>query len=143
MKNMIFGTYEHSVDKKNRMFLPAKVREYMGENIIMVKSLSGKCIALYPEAEWEKFEEKLEALPKITASDVFRKVYSSLSIVQTDANGRILIPQNLCEYAELEKNVVVIGVGTHAEIWSDVNRAAQCEKENSPDLLDTLREIGL
>jgi len=143
MKNMIFGTYEHSIDKKNRMFLPAKVREYMGENIILVKSLSGKCINLYPETEWEKFEEKLESLPKVTASAVFRKVYSSLTILQTDSNGRILIPQKLCEYAELEKNVVVLGVGKHAEIWSDANYAAQDEDENTEDLMATLREIGL
>lgn len=142
MRNKFFGEYAHTIDKKNRMFLPAKVRDEMSERIFMVKSLSCKCIALYPEEEWEKFEEKLDAIPNISGSDVVRKIFSSLNIVQTDAQGRVLIPQNLCDYAELEKNVVVIGAGKHVEIWSDVNRKAQEEKENSPELLAMLRELG-
>lgn len=142
MKNKFFGEYAHTIDKKNRMFLPAKVREEMSEKIYMIKSLSCKCIALYPEEEWEKLEEKLESVPGISGSDVFRKIYSSLNILSTDSQGRVLIPQPLCEYAELEKNVVVIGAGKYVEIWSDVNRKEQEVKENSPDLLAMLRELG-
>lgn len=143
MKNRMLGRYEHTIDKKKRMFLPAKIRECAGEKIILVKSLSGNCIALYPEEEWEKFEEKLEAIPQITGISVIRKIYSSMAVVETDAQGRILIPSDLCEYAQLEKNVVIIGCGKHAEIWSDVNRAEESEKENSPELITLLREMGL
>ncbi|MBE6573911.1 MAG: division/cell wall cluster transcriptional repressor MraZ [Ruminococcaceae bacterium] len=142
MRTRLFGEYAHTIDKKKRMFLPAKIRDGIGENIIMIKSLSAKCIALYPESEWEKFEEKLESIPDVSGSDVVRRIYSSLAEVQTDPQGRILIPQNLCDYAELEKNVVVIGAGKHAEIWSDVNRGVQAEKENSPELLALIRELG-
>lgn len=142
MSSRIYGQYNHTIDKKKRMFLPAKVRETMGENIIMVKSLSAKCIALYPEDEWEKFEEKLDKLPEVSGISIRRKIYSSMEVAQTDAQGRVLIPQALCDYAELEKNVVVIGAGHHAEIWSDVNREAEIENENSPELLAKLAEIG-
>lgn len=142
MKIRLCGEYAHTIDKKNRMFLPAKIRDGIGEKIIMIKSLSAKCIALYPESEWEKFEEKLDSIPDVSGSDVVRRIYSSLAEVQTDPQGRILIPQNLCDYAELEKNVVVIGAGKHAEIWSDANRGVQAEKENSPELLAVIRELG-
>lgn len=142
MKIRLCGEYAHTIDKKNRMFLPAKIRDGIGEKIIMIKSLSAKCIALYPESEWEKFEEKLENIPDVSGSDVVRRIYSSLAEVQTDPQGRILIPQNLCDYAELDKNVVVIGAGKHAEIWSDTNRGVQAEKENSPELLAVIRELG-
>lgn len=142
MKNRMLGRYEHTIDKKKRMFLPAKIRDCLGEDIYLIKSLSGKCIALYPEEEWEKFEAKLEAIPEITGIRVLRKIYSSMAVVQTDAQGRILIPSDLCEYAGLEKDVVVIGCGKHAEIWSAADREEEAERENDPDLIDLLREIG-
>ncbi len=138
----LYGEYNHTIDKKKRMFLPAKIRDAIGEKFFMVKSLSAKCIALYPEEVWEKFEEKLDALPEVDGISIKRKIFSSMEETSVDAQGRILIPTNLCEYAELEKNVVVIGAGRHAEIWSDVNRAAEIEKENSPELLAMLSQLG-
>ncbi len=140
---MLFGEYKHTIDKKKRMFLPAKMRDAFGEKVIMVKSLSAKCIALYPEEEWKKFEEKLDAVPEISGVSIRRKIYSSMEVIEPDPQGRILVPQNLFDYAELEKNTVVIGAGHHAEIWSDVNREAEAEKENSPELLAMLTAIGL
>ena len=142
MATRLFGQYNHTLDKKNRMFLPAKIRENIGEKFFMVKSLSAKCIALYPEEVWEKFEEKLDALPEVNGMSIKRKIYSSMEEASVDSQGRILIPQGLCDYAELEKNVTVIGAGKHAEIWSDVNRAAEAEKENSPELLAMLTDLG-
>ena len=138
----LYGEYNHTIDKKKRMFLPAKIRDAIGEKFFMVKSLSARCIALYPEEVWEKFEEKLDALPEIDGISIKRKIFSSMEETSVDSQGRILIPAKLCEYAELEKNVVVIGAGRHAEIWSDVNRAAEVEKENSPELLAILSQLG-
>ena len=137
------GTYKHTIDKKNRMFLPAKIRANIGESFIAAKSLSAKCIALYPEEVWEEFESSLKALPKVTGEPIRRKVFSAMEVLTPDEKGRILLPSELCEYAELEKNIVVIGVDDHAEIWSDVNRAAEIEKENSPDLLEQISALGL
>ena len=140
MKIRLYGEYSHTIDKKNRMFLPAKIRDGIGENIIMIKSLSAKCIALYPESEWEKFEEKLESLPDVSASDVVRRIYSSMSEVQTDPQGRILIPQNLREHAELGHDVVVIGNINRAEIWNPERWEEEkiiCSPENAVALLES------
>lgn len=137
------GTYKHTIDKKKRMFLPAKIRASIGDTFIVSKSLSAKCIALYPEDVWSEFEESIKALPKVTSEPIKRRIFSSTEEMSADEQGRILLPGELCEYAELEKNIVVIGVGDHAEIWSDVNRAAAEVQENSDDLLEQLAALGL
>ena len=137
------GTYKHTIDKKNRMFLPAKIRANIGEKFIAAKSLSAKCIALYPEEVWEEFEAALKALPKVTGEPIRRKVFSAMEELTPDEKGRILIPAELCTYAELEKDIVVIGVDDHAAIWSDTNRAIEIEKENSPELLEQIAALGL
>lgn len=137
------GTYKHTIDKKNRMFLPAKIRANIGEKFIVAKSLSAKCIALYPEEVWEEFESALKALPKVTGEPIRRKVFSAMEEITPDEKGRILLPAELCQYAELEKDIVVIGVDDHAEIWSDINRAIEIEKENSPELLEQIAALGL
>lgn len=137
------GTYKHTIDKKNRMFLPAKIRANIGEKFIVAKSLSAKCIALYPEEVWQEFEDALKALPKVTGEPIRRKVFSAMEEITPDEKGRILLPQELCEYAELDKNIVVIGVDDHAEVWSEANRALETEKENSPELLAQIAALGL
>ncbi len=137
------GTHKHTIDKKKRMFLPSKIRENIGETFIVTKSLSAKCIALYPEEVWKDFEEALNALPRVAGDPIKRKIFSSMEEMSVDSQGRILLPTELCEYAGLEKNVVVIGVGDHAEIWSDVRRAEAEEGENSPELLEQIISLGL
>ena len=137
------GTYKHTIDKKNRMFLPAKIRANIGEKFIAAKSLSAKCIALYPEEVWEEFEAALKGLPKVTGEPIRRKVFSAMEELTPDEKGRILIPAELCRYAGLEKDVVVIGVDDHAEIWSDVNRAEAEIVENSEELLEQISALGL
>lgn len=142
MGNRLYGEYKHTIDKKKRMFLPSKIRNCLGENIIMVKCLSSKCIAVYPEEEWERFEAKLDSLSELDGELVRRMIYSSMEITQADAQGRILVPVGLCEYAELEREVIILGAGHRAEIWNEENRAASAKEENSPDLLAKLKEIG-
>lgn len=137
------GTYKHTIDKKNRMFLPAKIRANIGDKFIAAKSLSAKCISLYPIEVWEEFETALKALPKVTGEPIRRKVFSAMEELTPDEKGRILIPAELCSYAELEKNIVVIGVDDHAEIWSDINRDVEIEKENSPELMAQIAALGL
>lgn len=137
------GTHKHTIDKKKRMFLPAKIRENIGETFVAIKSLSAKCIALYPEDVWQGFEAVIDELPMITAEPIRRRIYSSMEELTPDSQGRILLPGPLAEYAGLEKNVVVIGVGNHAEIWSDVNRDEESTKEDSPELMEIIKSLGL
>ena len=137
------GTYKHTIDKKNRMFLPAKIRANIGDKFIAAKSLSAECIALYPVEVWEEFENALKALPKVSGEPIRRKVFSAMEELTPDEKGRILLPAELCKYAGLEKEIVVIGVDDHAEIWSDVKRAEAEELENSPELLEQIAALGL
>ncbi|MBQ7160849.1 MAG: division/cell wall cluster transcriptional repressor MraZ [Clostridia bacterium] len=113
----IFGEYRHNIDAKKRLALPSKIRDCMSETMILVSSLFAPCIALYPMEEWEKFEERLDGLSQTDGVEARREIYSKMAEVQCDAQGRILIPQNLCEIAGLERNVVIAGAGAYAEIW--------------------------
>lgn len=134
------GEFKHSIDPKNRMFLPSSMREDMGDEIVIVKGID-PCVAVYPIDEWHAFTEKLNQLPEIKVRKVKRTLFASACRTKLDSQGRILLPQNLKTYASLEKNVYVIGVGNHAEIWDE----AAWEKENSinsDEIVETLVELG-
>ncbi len=134
------GQYMHTIDDKNRLFVPAKHREQLGESF-MITHLVDKCLSVYSMEEWENLTEKISALPQVKARDVLRFVFASAVEVQPDKQGRVVIPQELREYAQLEKNVVFIGAAKHAEIWSDVNWAEK-QRELEATMLDTLIDLG-
>jgi len=116
---MFIGEYNHALDSKNRMIVPAKFREGLGGKFIITKGLDG-CLYVYPMEEWNKLEEKLKTLP-LTNKDArafVRFFFSGASEVEIDKQGRALIPQNLIEYANIEKEIVSIGVSNRIEIWS-------------------------
>lgn len=138
----IYGEFRHTVDAKKRLALPAKIRDSMSETMVMVGSIFSPCIALYPMDEWEKFEELLDGLKQTEGHPARRKIYSKLCEVSCDVHGRILIPQNLCEYAHLKRDVVVIGVGTFAEIWDSELWLEEQAEEEKPELLETLRKAN-
>ena len=123
---MLTGRYEYNLDAKSRMNFPPKFREEMGETVYITKWLDG-CIAVYGEEKWNEFNGKLNALPQIKSRELLRFIYGSAQDVTLDKQGRILLPRYLKEHAEIEKDIVVIGVGDHAEIW---NRRKYDEYEN-------------
>lgn len=134
------GEYKHSIDPKNRMFLPAGLREELGDEIILTKGVDA-CIAVYPKQAWELFTEKLNSLPEIQARKVKRFIYSSAVKTKTDSQGRVLLTQNLKEHAGLEKNVYVVGVGDHVEIWDENTWIAENDM-NSDEMVETLVSLG-
>lgn len=115
---MLIGEYEHSLDTKGRLIMPSKLREDMGEKFIVTKGLDG-CLFGFSKNEWQNFEEKLKTLPLTNknARDFVRFFLSGATECEIDKQGRFLIASNLREYATLEKDVVIIGVGTRLEIW--------------------------
>lgn len=116
---MFIGEYQHGVDAKNRIIVPSKFREELGNSFVLTKGLDG-CLYAYPAEEWGKFEEKLKSLP-LTSRDArafTRFFFSGASEIELDKQGRGLIPQNLIEYASIKKEIVSIGVLTRVEIWS-------------------------
>lgn len=115
---MLIGEYEHSLDVKGRLIMPAKLREDMGEKFIITKGLDG-CLFGFSQNEWTNFEEKLKTLPLTNknARDFVRFFLSGAIECELDKQGRFLIASNLREYANMEKDVAIIGVGTRLEIW--------------------------
>jgi len=116
---MLIGEYQHALDIKNRIIVPSKLREDLGNSFVITKGLDG-CLYAYPLEEWKILQEKLKALP-LTNKDArafVRFFFAGACEVEMDKQGRGLIPQNLKEYAGIEKEIVSIGVLTRVEIWS-------------------------
>ena len=112
------GEYKHSIDAKGRLAMPAKLRDALGERFTVTKGLDG-CLAVYPEEDWARLEDRIRGLGNgEKARRVKRYYFANAFDAQLDAQGRVLIPANLREFAGLEKDVTVIGQLDHAEIWN-------------------------
>ena len=116
---MLIGEYEHTLDVKGRLIMPAKLRIDMGEKFIVTKGLDG-CLFAFSQNEWLNFETKLKSLPLSdkNARNFVRFFLSGATECELDKQGRFLIPNNLRMAASLEKEAVIIGVGTRLEIWN-------------------------
>ena len=139
-ESMFTGEYKHTIDPKNRMFLPSAMREELGDEVFVVKGVD-TCIAVYPKDAWEVFTEKLNSLPAMKARRVKRTLMASAIKTKIDGQGRVLISQSHKAYAELDKNVYVIGVGNHIEIWDEERWQAENDI-NSEELAETLMSLG-
>lgn len=114
---MLIGQYEHSIDAKGRINVPARFREDLGERFIVTRGLDG-CVAVYSMSEWNAWEEKMKAQPEAKSRNLKRFFFAGASEVEPDKQGRIVIPPHLRKYAGLEKDVIVIGAGDRAEVWN-------------------------
>ncbi|MEK3891534.1 division/cell wall cluster transcriptional repressor MraZ [Bacillus sp. FSL W7-1354] len=116
---MFMGEYQHTIDSKGRMIIPAKFREGLGEQFVLTRGLD-QCLFGYPMSEWKLIEEKLKALPltKKDARAFTRFFFSGATECELDKQGRINIASPLLNYAKLEKECVVIGVSNRIELWS-------------------------
>ncbi|SFD82650.1 MraZ protein [Lentibacillus persicus] len=119
---MFMGEFQHNIDTKGRIIVPAKFREELGDNFVVTRGLD-KCLFAYPMDEWKILEEKLKKLPltKKDARAFTRFFFSGAVECEVDKQGRINIPQPLRNYAALDKECVVIGVSNRVEFWADEN----------------------
>ena len=115
---MFMGEYNHSVDAKGRLIVPAKFREQLGEEFVVTKGLDG-CLFVYPQEEWKHIEDKFREVPLTTkdARKFSRFFFAGAASCEIDKQGRILIPGVLREYAGLDHDVTIIGNRSFAEIW--------------------------
>lgn len=113
------GTYQNSIDAKNRFSVPAKFRDELGGRCILAKGLD-KCLVIYPMATWNEQQQQLSKLPRSDekARAFLRYTYASAVDCDIDKQGRTVIPQYLREFAEIEKDLVTIGMLDRIEIWS-------------------------
>ena len=125
------GTYEHSIDAKGRLFIPAKLREELGVTFYLAMGVD-ECLAIYPQETWNRFTEKFASLP-MSQSAAMRPLFANASKCELDSQGRIVIPQKLRKDAGLEKDAVIIGVNDRAEIWSAETWNAREEEEMTPE----------
>ena len=130
---MLMGEYSHSLDTKGRLIMPAKLRQDIGDKFILTKGLDG-CLFAFSQTEWNNFEEKLKGLPLSdkNARNFVRFFLSGATECEIDKQGRFLIPTNLRISANLEKDAIIIGVGTRIEIWNK-ETWEKCDEEISAD----------
>lgn len=116
---MFMGEFQHSIDDKGRIIIPAKFRDLLGSSFVVTRGLD-QCLFVYPLQEWEVLEQKLKALPlmKSDARAFTRFFFSGATECEWDKQGRVNLPSNLRQYAKLEKDCVVLGVSNRVEIWS-------------------------
>ena len=116
---MFMGEYNHTVDAKGRLIVPSKFREQLGDEFVVTKGLDG-CLFVYENTEWEALEEKLHALPLTNANarNFSRFFLAAATTCEVDKQGRILLPAVLRDFAKIEKDAVLVGVGSRIEIWS-------------------------
>ncbi len=118
------GTYQHTIDEKSRLIIPRKLRELIstdteGEGFFLTKGME-KCMVLYTPRQWQALADRLrEASPRGQESQRFLRIfYGSAERMKPDQQGRIVIPENLRNLAELKRDITFVGVGNRIEIWN-------------------------
>ncbi len=141
---MFIGEYEHSVDAKGRLIMPAKLREDIGEKFVVTKGLDG-CLFAYSQNEWLNFEEKLKTLPLTNknARDFVRFFLAGATECEIDKQGRFLISGNLRNYANLEKEVVIVGVLNRIEIWNKEKWSNVDENISADEIAENMESLGI
>lgn len=142
---MLIGEHWHTIDPKNRIMIPTKLRGELGAAFMITRGLDN-CIYAYPMAEWQRFEERLAALPD-TRSDArkFKRFFlSGATQVEMDKQGRVLIPANLVDYGKLINEVVTIGMQDKLEIWSKETWTQYQEQEIDMDeVAERMADLGI
>jgi len=144
-EGLFIGEYQHTIDSKGRVIMPAKFREDLGDRFIVTKGLDN-CLFVYPQKEWLSFEQKLRSLPLTSreARAFTRFFFSGAVECELDKQGRILIPANLREYANLDKDLVIVGVLSRVEIWSrDRWDAYNEENMDHNSIAEKMAELGI
>lgn len=116
---MFMGTYYNSIDSKNRLIVPSKHRNRLAGKCVLTKGLD-MCLYIYSMEEWDKLTEKISELPESDPKvrKYIREHYANAVECEFDRQGRIVIPQQLIEYAHIEKELVTMGAMKKIEIWS-------------------------
>ena len=125
------GEYQHSLDAKGRLFIPAKLREELGSEFYVTLSMD-HCLCAYSAEDWQIFSDKVKSMP-YAKQRLMRPLYAFATKCEPDSQGRVLLPQGLRDRAGLTKNVTVLGSNNHAEFWDSDEWAALRDAEASPE----------
>ena len=111
------GEFKSTLDAKGRMNFPVKLREELGTSFVISKTIGEKCIKVYSHEDWESLVESIRKMPQVKTAGIQRFLFGSAFEVEPDKQGRVLIPSPLREYAELQTDIVIVGLEGRAEIW--------------------------
>ena len=132
------GEYQHNLDAKGRLFIPARLRDELGDVFYVTLSMD-RCLSAYNAQSWQDFSDKVNAMPYVKQRKM-RPLFAHAAKCELDSQGRILLPQNLRDYANLRKNVTVVGCNNHAEFWDSEAWDALNEIENTPENIAAVME---
>lgn len=132
------GEYQHFLDSKGRLFIPAKLRDELGEVFFVTLSME-RCLCAYSSENWQIFSDKVNAMPYVKQRKM-RPLFAHAARCELDSQGRALIPQNLREYAGLTKSVTVVGCNNHAELWDSDSWQAIFQLETTPENIAAVME---
>ncbi|MBE5899908.1 MAG: division/cell wall cluster transcriptional repressor MraZ [Lachnospiraceae bacterium] len=143
---MFIGEFEHNIDDKGRLIMPAKFREELGNEFVVTKGLDG-CLFVYTLKEWSNIEEKMHEKPMTTreARKFMRFFFAGAANCEVDKQGRILLPQNLRDHAGLTKEVVLAGVSSRIEIWSKDkwNDSNAYSEDEMDEIAENMADLGI
>ncbi len=140
---MFGGEYRHTLDTKNRIFIPAKLREELGATFVVAKDIREKCLKVYSLEGWEAYIAPLREQKRKLSEKIIRFLHSSLVQVTPDSQGRIVLPPDLVAHAEMIRDAVIVGCCDYAEIWAEEKYAALKADEDLDAMLAELEELGL
>ena len=135
------GEYHHNIDEKNRLIIPSKFRDDLGDSFVVTRGIEN-CLFVYPKEEWEKIVNKLTDIPftKKDARVFMRFFLSGATTSEFDKQGRVNITSPLIDYANINKECVIIGAGDRLEIWAleAWNNFFDSAKDNMSDIAENL-----
>ncbi|NCB51593.1 MAG: division/cell wall cluster transcriptional repressor MraZ [Clostridia bacterium] len=132
------GEYQHSLDAKGRLFIPSRLRDELGDVFYVTVSMD-KCLSAYNAESWKSFSDKVNSMPYVKQRKM-RPLFAYAAKCDMDSQGRILIPQNLREFAGLTKNVIVVGCNNHAEFWDSDSWSEVHDMETTPENIAAVME---
>lgn len=143
---MFIGDFQHTIDAKGRVFMPAKFRDELSDGLIATIGLD-RCIFLFTKEEFSRFRAKLDStsITNKQARDFSRFFYGNACECELDKQGRITIPQNLRDYAQIDKNITVVGISTRIELWSKEKWDGEHDLNNfsMEELAENMEQYGL
>ncbi len=146
IKTVLIGEYQHIIDDKNRMAIPAKFRELISRGCVVTRGLD-HCLFLFTKEEWTKLAEKISALPIAQANTraFSRLMLSGAMQLELDTQGRIVLPEYLKEYAGLKKKIVIAGVSNRLEVWDEEEwkRYKHATEQQSNQIAEGMANLGI
>jgi MraZ protein len=141
---MFLGRYEHTIDDKGRLAIPARYRAALERGLVVTRGID-RCLTIYPLAAWEALAEKVNALPlgDPNARALRRLFYAEASDAAMDRQGRIIIPATLRAYAGLAETAIVVGMHSAIEVWSPAGWAEQTDRLEGEGTTIAERLVGL